>query len=592
MQENIDIRLPRVIDAQAQEVRRLRPLRLEYTLKMSPLSTARITLPESDPVSVGEFVELYDTGGSIGVFRVYQTTQTHVRGGDIVAELEHALSTLSDGVAFGYRELGGSGVSLRTVLEALLALQPVKKWALGTCEFSTQFQYSFENENLLTAILSLAEPLAEEYLWTFDTSVYPFVLNLLKAPTGDASEMRMNRNVDSVQVEIDRSDLCTRIYPLGYGEGVNQLNITGVNNNKSYIDADTVSTWGVVAGTYAETTVTEVETLKAMAVSVLEKLKNPTVTVTAKGTDIYALTGETMDKFYVGRLCRVPLPDYGIALDERVVSIQKTDVFGNNTNVTVTMANEKRDSVSVMANLSRRTAIGELYSQGSANQYAVHFADNADAANSLDCDFYIDQNAVWINSVMCKFKLEAFRTYTKGAASGGGSTTSAGGQQTATTEETLIVEYPYTGNPRSTETREFISNTGFATVTSSNLGEAHYHSLLHMHRIEAIFKVPPLSVSIKSHTHSTPDHVHPDNPGIYRGSTADSVTVKVDETAVPASAIVNGEFDAVPYLKKDSSGRIVRGSWHTITFTPDSLTRVVADLHVKTFIRSISGGNY
>lgn len=29
MRENIDIRLPRVIDAQAREVRRLRPLRLE-----------------------------------------------------------------------------------------------------------------------------------------------------------------------------------------------------------------------------------------------------------------------------------------------------------------------------------------------------------------------------------------------------------------------------------------------------------------------------------------------------------------------------------------------------------------------------------
>ena len=66
----------------------------------------------------------------------------------------------------------------------------------------------------------------------------------------------------------------------------------------------------------------------------------------------------------------------------------------------------------------------------------------------------------------------------------------------------------------------------------------------------------------------------------------------MDGTAVPASAIANGEFDAVPYLSKDSAGKITRGTWHRITFTPDGQTRIVADLHVKTFIRSITGGNY
>ncbi|MEA5013139.1 MAG: phage tail spike protein [Candidatus Limiplasma sp.] len=575
MQEKNDIRLPRVLDTNMNEVRRPHPVRLEYELSLRPLSKAQLTLILEEAVTVGEYVELYDVGGSLGVFRVTGTDNSYSRGGTMTAYLHHALTTLSDGVIFGYREYGGTGVNLRTVLTQLLALQPRQMWTLGTCEFTTQYQYSFENENLLRAIISLAEPLTEEYQWTYDTSVFPWVLNLIKAQAGDMSEMRLSRNVENVQVAIDRSDLCTRMYPLGYGEGVNQLTIAPANGGVKYLDADTISTWGVVASTYTETSVTEAATLKAMAQSVLEKVKNPTVTVTAKGRDLYSLTGQSMDRFYIGRLCRVCLPDYGVTLNERVVTIQKRDVYGDNTNVTVTLANKNRDSVSELARLSRKAAIGELYSQGSTTNDNKNFADNADPSNPAEMRFYVDQDAVWINKVMCRYDLEAFRSYSKGAAAGGGGTSGGGGAATVYTQGS-----DYEVNGYTLEAQRASPGTPISV-------EDHIHGIIALN-----IDIGPMRVPIPSHTHPNPDHTHPDNPGIYRGSTASSVTIKVDGNTVPASAITNKEFDAVPYLSKDSAGKIRRGTWHTITITPNALTRIVADLHVKTFIRSISGGNY
>ncbi|MEA5017054.1 MAG: phage tail spike protein [Candidatus Limiplasma sp.] len=590
MQEKNDIRLPRVLDANMGEVRRLHPTRVEYELNMMPLHKAQLTLIPEEAVTVGEYVELYDVGGSLGVFRVTETDNSYSRGGTMTAYLHHALTTLSDGVIFGYREYGGTGVNLRTVLTQLLALQPRQMWTLGTCEFTTQYQYSFENENLLRAIISLAEPLTEEYQWTYDTSVFPWVLNLIKAQAGDMSEMRLSRNVENVQVAIDRSDLCTRMYPLGYGEGVNQLTIAPANGGVKYLDADTISTWGVVASTYTETSVTEAATLKAMAQSVLEKVKNPTVTVTAKGRDLYSLTGQPMDKFYIGRLCRVCLPDYGVTLNERVVTIQKRDVYDDNTNVTVTLANKNRDSVNEMIKLKRKAAIGELYSQGSTNQYAVHFSDNADGSNPAEMSFYVDPNAVWINAVMCRFKFEAFRSYSQGAASGGGSTqtSSSGGGGTSGGGNYEPGGGNYTG-PATWGT----GGSNAFTIQATAGGTSHVHELkTHDHNLNTALSQHTHNVS--SHTHSVPipAHTHPLQPGIYRGGTASGATITVDGSTVPLSAIVNNQFDAVPYLSKDGAGKITRGTWHTIRITPDALTRIVADLHVKTFIRSISGGNY
>jgi hypothetical protein len=110
--------------------------------------------------------------------------------------------------------------------------------------------------------------------------------------------------------------------------------------------------------------------------------------------------------------------------------------------------------------------------------------------------------------------------------------------------------------------------------------------------VVAYVTIPGVTLTVPSHTHSTPNHSHDPVLGIYKGGTATGVTVKVDGNIVPSGAISGGQFDAIPYLSKDADGKITRGTWHDIEITPNANTRIVADLHVKTFIRSITGGNY
>ena len=118
--------------------------------------------------------------------------------------------------------------------------------------------------------------------------------------------------------------------------------------------------------------------------------------------------------------------------------------------------------------------------------------------------------------------------------------------------------------------------------------------MAHFHWFNVDVTIPAISFQIDDHSHdvSFPAHRHDQEHGVFEGSAASGVTLKVDGTAVPASALDGGELDIVPYMSKDDAGKITRGTWHSVEITPDGLTRIVADIFVKTFIRSQGGGDY
>src|SRR5699024_10015676 len=109
-----------------------------------------------------------------------------------------------------------------------------KHWKLGTVEFTRYFHYSWENENVLSAIFSVPKPFNEEYRWTWDTQNYPFTLNLVRAEAEPSAKIEEGYNLQDIRIEENPNDLYNRLYPLGSGEGVNQLGIEKVNNGKPY----------------------------------------------------------------------------------------------------------------------------------------------------------------------------------------------------------------------------------------------------------------------------------------------------------------------------------------------------------------------
>ena len=145
-----------------------------------------------------------------------------------------------------------------------------------------------------------------------------------------------------MRVEEDRSELCTRLH---------------VNGLSSPLDADTIGAYGVITRYMDADPVIGSDELTKQGRAYLEAHKTPAVSVTMDAVDWYEATGEPFDRFTLGRVCRVCLPDYGKTIRQRVISLSWPDVYGQPDQVTVTLASESTTAVSVMAGLIIDTTV-------------------------------------------------------------------------------------------------------------------------------------------------------------------------------------------------------------------------------------------
>ena len=512
-----------------------------YDLKHNDLWTGSFSLASDDPKNsfcqAHNLVKLPDGSRNTGLYRIVGMPNGEETGlgGMRTYSLEHVMATLLDDVLFGYHEVGGTGVNTRTVMQYILDRQTTVRWRLGTVDFNDYFQYHFENVSLLSALLSLGEVLTEAYTWEFNTNTTPWTVNLRRADTTPGCGIHYGRNLVSITKSMDATALVTRLYPLGYGEGVNQLTIKEANGGVPYIDADTKATWGVKCSVWTDTRIQDAATLKARAQQVLEGYKNPYLSYTAKAVDLYKETGYSWDNFMPGKLVRVMDGEHGINFDARIVTISKRDVNGDPGDIEITIANTPRDAADSINTLADRVGIGELYSQGATNLFAIPFADNADESHPAKFRVYIPAGMVRINKMLLTWQLQAFRAYSTGAAAGGGTTktsTSGGGStQTTTTKDTVTYSSEYGGDcvvstsqrivaktsdgnadligwtfgPRdngvSADGAVMTSTKGSASTLNTGAGTAHNHGMGHTHAISEH------SHTVKSHTHGM-DHYH------------------------------------------------------------------------------------
>lgn len=468
---------------------------VSYELKHNDLWTGSFSLPTNDPKNAycqaHNMVRISDGARDTGIFRIVgmPSSEETAMGGLREYSVEHVMATLLDDVLFGYHEVGGEGITTRQVMQYILDQQNVKRWVLGEVAFSDEYQYKFENTSLLSALLSLGEVLTEEYTWDFDTSATPWVVNLRKADQAEGCGIHYMRNMVGIEKTMDASALVTRLYPLGYGEGVNQLTIRSVNDGVPYLDADTAKIWGVKCSVYADTRIEDAGLLKARASAVLEGYKNPYITYTASAIDLYRLTGQSWDNYMPGKLVRVMDGEHGISFSARIVSVSKRDVRGDPGNVEITIANTVRDVAESINTLADRVGIGELYSQGATQIFAVPFTDNADPEHPARMRFYIPAGLVRINQMRLSWELSAFRAYETGAAAGGSTThtSSAGGGSKETTSSNEDVTYTSEasgeasitesiaasvtvtiGSPTGLTSGSVISQTGSTKLTTGN----------------------------------------------------------------------------------------------------------------------------
>lgn len=360
-----EVRLPRLLANELEggclkEKARFHPYSLSITLNLLPLSTATMTIPEDDPdVKIHDFIELYNQHGSVGIFRVSGVSTNYKK--QRVIDLNHALDVLNDSF---YVHSGGSENYKGTVsafLTKILACQQqgingTAYWQLGTCADAGSWNKKLEFNNALELISEVAKK-HEDYMMVFDFSTFPWTINFVSRQINGEdpvfTEFRLSRNIESCNVSLDDSGLCTRLYlSVSTTTTVKEQGQTaGDKTTQTYYtfdDAAGQANWGVVCETAGVNAADLPEgadinaRVAAWVSAYFERHNSPTVQITINGEDLKELTGEAIDEVHLGRICRVALPEYTTTFLERVTAVTYPDALRKPTYVTVALANKRQ----------------------------------------------------------------------------------------------------------------------------------------------------------------------------------------------------------------------------------------------------------
>lgn len=593
------------------------------------------------------YIRLVDETGAekFDLYRIMPRSIEHHEGGLASIECEHVIATLADDILFGYHEIGGSGISTVDILNYILDQQTVKRWVLGRCDFGHQFQYGWEHESLLKALFSIPERFSDDYIFTYDTSVFPWTVNLIKLDryAKPKSYFRYEKNVQRISKTEDASEICTKLYCLGYGEGINQLSIASENNGLPYLLAEQkyIDQYGLISRTWVDRSFEYADSLKARGQKLLESYQKPRISYSLDIVDLFPISNNPLDQPRIGDMTRVIDNEIGEDYSSLIVSIKRSDLFGTHPSVQIDVENSPPDLASSISEQADRLHVEQTYAQGATNIWSLPFAENADPGHPIVVELFIPEGTRIVNRVNLRWRAEAFRADVRGMASGGGTYT-ATSTQPAQTSSSGGGTYSSTGggggtysstdtggqqsttagpsNKNSSDSFDGVTEVGWTewttlTYTSGNTQRhrheydstsPHTHGIQHTHN----FTLPGHShsfqlgdhnhsFSVSDHSHTIPQHSHTVNIaahshaqeyGIYEGPQASAVTITIGGKSF--SAPQNTDVDIVQYLEKDEQGLIKRGTSHIITITPNALTRLAGTITPQVFIQSRGGGNY
>ena len=325
-------------------------------------STATITIgPEAPEIAINDWLQ-DDTEPGTGIVWRVRTVTKNVETRTRTIQLEHINQLLKDRILFGEIKpdtiTGNSSAETCTAWEAAdYIMRRQTEWRLGQIEGSRSAPYNFNGDTLFTALETVTGSLPDMQ-WEYDLRSMPFTLNIVRHPTGFQSEMRMRRNISTMRIQIDKTRMYTRLYPIGK----NNLHISGdyVSKNERV--------WGRVDKVLTDQTRESEEDLLGWAQDNLNRHCEPLVTVTITGLELSASTGEPLDHIVVGRRCRVPIPKYGIWMTERVTKMSWADKVKEPEKVTVTLANQLEDVASIINQQNTSTASSSASGRRGAKQ--------------------------------------------------------------------------------------------------------------------------------------------------------------------------------------------------------------------------------
>lgn len=335
---------------------------IEETQELNEIYHVNFMIPGND--NKADFIQpfgfiRYNEDGQL--YRIIKRGMNHQDTDSLTVEAEHVITTLCDNVMYGSYTFGGGTVGTADVINYILSFQTEKNWVLGGCDFDRRYEYTWKHETLMNALWAIPKEFGEDYMWDFETTVYPWKLYLrrLNKDAHPAFYIRARRNLIGAENSSDYSGIVTRVYALGYEneEGV-QLDITSVNNGLPYVEApaDIMKKYGLIETVLIDRRFENAESLKAYAEAYLNNAIEPGISRSFDVVDLYPITNSDIDNAYVGALTRL------VSDGTNVFITKTTRVHDQPGNLNLELSTKSTTLVNQIADIANRVQINSVYS--------------------------------------------------------------------------------------------------------------------------------------------------------------------------------------------------------------------------------------
>lgn len=311
------------------------PIKVSIDENLVPVSTATLTTTRDIVYNRKQVFKLYNAHGLAGYYRI-QSMDIDYGNDTISYQLENMIAEIGDWCIFA--AVSGNkaaATAIRNLWNGSDSTASYRgtSWQLGSMTALSGMTVEMDaknRDNLLSSILDVLDGCPGVYIKP-DFSTYPWTLNFAKLDSGNASDVaygHLSRNIGSARVNLDFTDLCTRVRY--YYESWRSYTA-----DQSYRDA-----YGLVEGTVSTSSASSLARAQYMAQEYLRKNQEPRISISISGQDLYSITGVSQDKLEVGKLFKLFVPELQNNVFRNITKLSWNDVYGDPLNVSVTLGEE------------------------------------------------------------------------------------------------------------------------------------------------------------------------------------------------------------------------------------------------------------
>lgn len=402
------MRLPRLLDGNLNEVRRLHPISCSIDEKIVPLSYANMVVRTKDIIPERSWVELYTINGSAGIFRTRAPQEGY--GTNAQIQLEHGVSEIGD---YLVRDALNEELTCTNAIRKLFTHYRGNMWRFGSCACNDLVTLTADYDNVLETIIAVLEQVTD-YVLSYDFSTKPWTLNVVHKETAVTAEGRLSRNVTTATIRRDDKDLCTRVYVRGLPKPAGQENN---ENAVGFVEADTINTYGVVEREETGGNDLTVEQATRIAQTFLANHKQPKLSVEIDASDFSDITGESLDTIRLGKRFRLAIPKEGRVVDDIITAVSWENVYGNSRSARITLGDERDPAIQFyreQASKAKAAGRGAKKQAKENESFAKQFEKTDEYGAILEqAGMYLDSSGLLVyardnvNNIGSMFKVQA-----------------------------------------------------------------------------------------------------------------------------------------------------------------------------------------